>query len=522
MSTLQAASGGETERVTETDDGDSLTVGLFSNATLSALQKSIGMLRHVLFLCWLTQDQMGRFSVAQNLMSTIAPLILLGLPATLCRYVEQYRRLGQLRSYLRRISIACFVLPMPVIGLGIVFPHWFAEWIYRDPGSSELVRVLSIVLATVLFATTVNELLLAHRMFRVAAFMQFAGTVVFLGAGTLMMAMSSLRDCAVLIAFGLGNLTIAFGGLARFWPRWESCRDTQSAQAPSLFWRKLLGFSLWNSFSGTLAGLFFFVTNRAIIYSDGLTPREAEGLIGQLASGIFVPLQLMYFVLGLVGTTLFPYMSRDWERGLEETVGRRFHLAYKIMMLAFCIGALGVLLLSPILFDSVFHGRYNEGRELLPEALTLYAWMTATFFSQYYVLCAERPRAVCLALAVGVLVDGVIASALVPVYQLQGALIALTVGHLCSLIAMLYSCRKNGMPCNRSLLVASLLPIGLFFGALPALVMLVVVIPLLARGSWFFSDDEKAFLLDEIQKILARVFPESRKRFPWFRLVTRT
>jgi hypothetical protein len=52
--------------------------------------------------------------------------------------------------------------------------------------------------------------------------------------------------------------------------------------------------------------------------------------------------------------------------------------------------------------------------------------------------------------------------------------------------------------------------------------MLVVDIPLLARGSWFFSDDEKAFLLDEIQKILARVFPESRKRFPWFRLVTRT
>ncbi|MFM2095037.1 MAG: hypothetical protein RIS70_2161 [Planctomycetota bacterium] len=509
------------EHVPDADEGDSLTVGLCSGATLAVIQKSVGMLRHIVFLCWLTQDQMGRFTVAQTWLSTVAPLIVLGLPASLCRYVEHYRRLGQPRSYLLRVTRACILIPMPIVLVGILFPDWFTDFIYRDAETTELVRLLAIILATVLAAATVNELLLSHRMFRVAAQMQFLGTMVFLGSGAALMALTPLRDYAVLLAFGLSNLTITLGGLIRFWPRWRSYRDAEKAQPAKQFWAKLLGYSLWNAFSGCLAGLFFCGINQVMIHNDQLTPREAEGMIGQLASGIFIPMQLMFFLLGLMGTTLFPYMSRDWERGMQQMVAQRFHTAFKILMLGFCAGSIAVLLFSPILFDTILHGRYDDGREILPYSLALYAWMTATYFSQYFVLCAERARAVCIGLLLGVVFVGLSGNYFVSTFGLLGAVIALTLGHCVSLIFLLHACWKNGMPINRSILIAALLPFGLVFGTIPAIVMLLAIVASSFYGNWLFSNEERALLLNRIHRIVEHYAPASFKQLPFFRVVTR-
>ena len=516
-----AGTGTEGQHAPEAHEGDSLTVGLCSGATLAVLQKSIGMLRHILFLCWLTQDQMGRFTVAQNWLSTAAPLIVLGLPATLCRYVEHYRRLGQLRSYLLRITRACILMPMPMVLAGILRPDWFTDFIYRDAETTELVRLLAVILATVLAAATVNELLLAHRMFRAAAQMQFLGTIVFLCTGAALMALTPLRDFAVLLAFGLSNLTIALGGLIRFRPRWSSYRDAEKAQPAKQFWAKLLGYSMWNAFSGCLAGLFFCGINQIMIHNDKLTPREAEGMIGQLASGIFIPMQLMFFLLGLMGTTLFPYMSRDWERGMQQMVAQRFHTAFKILMLGFYAGSIAVLLIAPILFDTILHGRYDDGREILPYSLALYAWMTATYFSQYFVLCAERPRAVCIALLLGVVFVGLSGNYCVSTFGLLGAVIALTLGHGVSLIFLLHACWRNGMPLDRSILIAALLPLGLIFGTIPAIVMLLATIAISLYGTWLFTDDERSLLLTRMHRIVEHYAPASFKQLPFFRVVTR-
>lgn len=511
----------ERQHAPDAHEGDSLTVGLCSGATLALIQKSVGMLRHIVFLSWLTQDQMGRFTVAQNWLSTAAPLIALGLPATLCRYVEHYRHLGQPRSYLLRVIRACILIPMPVVLVGIFFPDLFADFIYRDAETTELVRLLAIVLATVLAAATANELLVAHRMFRAAAQIQFLGTMVFLCSGAALMALTPLRDFAVLLAFGLSNLTIALGGLIRFRPRWRSYRDTEAAQPAKPFWAKLLGYSMWNAFSGCLAGLFFCGINQVMIHNDHLTPREAEGMIGQLASGIFVPMQLMFFLLGLMGTTLFPYMSRDWERGMQQLVAQRFHTAFKILMLGFCAGAIAVLLVSPILFDTILHGRYDDGREILPYSLALYAWMTATYFSQYFVLCAERPRAVCMALLLGVVFVGLSGNSFVSTFGLHGAVIALTLGHCVSLFFLLHACWKNGMPIDRSILIAALLPLGLVFGTIPAIVMLLTMAASSLYGTWLFSDDERSLLLNRMHRIVEHYAPASFKQLPFFRVVTR-
>ena len=151
----------------------------------------------------------------------------------------------------------------------------------------------------------------------------------------------------------------------------------------------------------------------------------------------------------------------------------------------------------------------------------LFRSMTATYFSQYFVLCAERPRAVCIALLLGVVFVGLFGNYCVSTFGLLGAVIALTLGHCVSLIFLLHACWRNGMPLDRSILIAALLPLGLIFGTIPAIVMLLATIAISLYGTWLFTDDERSLLLTRMHRIVEHYAPASFKQLPFFRVVTR-
>jgi O-antigen/teichoic acid export membrane protein len=250
--------------------------------------------------------------------------------------------------------------------------------------------------------------------------------------------------------------------------------------------------------------MYFYVANRSLLCLDGVAPAEAEGLVGQLASGVFIPMQLMQFIGGFSGTTLFPYLSRDWESGRKAEVCRQFYTALKLVTLIYCAAALMVLVASPLLFDGLLRGRYNSGREVLSWALALYAWMNILYFTQIFVWCAERPWRVAWAMVPGVLVQWLAGLWLVPALGLHGTVLALILGHLVTVALLLYFCHGYGLPADRSLLITLLIPFAFLFdsGCTAWLILLAGIS--LFHTDWILGRAERVVCLDRIRALAAR------------------
>src|SRR6476660_1611216 len=73
---------------------------------LTAVQRLVGFGRSVLFCSWLDPEELGQWDTAFAFLMLAAPIAVLSLPGSFGRYVEYYRQRGQLRTFLRRTSLA--------------------------------------------------------------------------------------------------------------------------------------------------------------------------------------------------------------------------------------------------------------------------------------------------------------------------------------------------------------------------------------------------------------------------------
>src|SRR2546423_13953837 len=79
----------------------SVTILLVANI----VQRTIGFGRGILFCRWLTPDELGTWEMAYSFLLLAAPIIVLGLPGSFGRYLERFRQQGQLRTFLRRVTV---------------------------------------------------------------------------------------------------------------------------------------------------------------------------------------------------------------------------------------------------------------------------------------------------------------------------------------------------------------------------------------------------------------------------------
>ena len=61
----------------------------------------------MLFCRWLDPEQLGLWDMAFSFLLLAAPLAVLAIPGSFGRYLEYYRRRGQLHVFLRRTSLVC-------------------------------------------------------------------------------------------------------------------------------------------------------------------------------------------------------------------------------------------------------------------------------------------------------------------------------------------------------------------------------------------------------------------------------
>ena len=205
---------------------------------------------------------------------------------------------------------------------------------------------------------------------------------------------------------------------------------------------------------------------------------------------------------------LMPFMTAAYETGKSQKAREQLNWTIKLVGLGFTIGSIAVVLLSPILFDWILEGRYNDGLAVLPLTLTYCIWTGIAMLGQSYLWVAEKGKWVMAVTGLALAANIGLNIVLIPMVGLWGAVIATSIASFALMVLILELNRWIKCPTDIGVWVTAIFPLVLI---LPLAAMLPVVVGVCLAGfktNWIFTADEKALLLKESRKILqkARAF----------------
>lgn len=454
---------------------DTLAQSVMVLLVMAALQRIIGFVRGVLVCRWLAPDELGQWDMAFGFLTLAAPLTVLGLPGSFGRYVEYFRQRGQLRTLVRRTALACLILTALSVCAISLLRTQFSQLVFGQTGDTQLVLAMALALVAVIAYNFLTELLNALRMARVNAVVQFFNSLAFAGLSILLLLTWQREATSLVTAYGLSCLLLIGGMLWFLGRQWHELPPDEAVSphtTSNSFWSRLLPFAAWIWVTNLLYNLFDVVDRYMIVHTSRAADPLAE--IGNYHSSRIVPL-LLVSISTLMGTMLLPHLSHDWEAGRRGAVSARMNLALKLLGLLLFTGSIVILLASPWLFGIAFKGKFAGGMAVLPWTLTYCMWFGMATMAQMYLWCAERARLGCAALLTGLITNVVLNTILLPRYGLLGAVWATSAANAVALLLIYRFDMWKGMKLQRSVLLVSLLPITLGFGAWVALAALSAV-----------------------------------------------
>lgn len=469
---------------------DSMADSVMILLVLTVVQRAVGFVRSVLFVRWLSPDELGQWDMAYGFLTLAAPLAVLGLPGSFGRYVEFYRQRGQLRSFLRRTSAAAALLTCAAVA-GVVWRRDdVAQFVFGTAGYERLAVAAALALAGFVALNFLTSLFTALRMFRVACVMQFANGVLFAALSIPLLAYWRVDSVSVVAAFGAASATSALGALPWLRSAWTTLPPETERPPQRALWGKILPFALWLWTTNWIGNLFDVVDRYMLIHFSGLDADAALALVGQYHGSRVIPV-LFLAVADMLATMALPHLTEDWESGRREAVNDRLNLFLKVLGFGLVAASVGVLAFAPALFDVAFRGKYGLGLSVLPWTLTYCVWNALAGVAHNYLWCAEKARLVTLTLAVGLAVNVAINLALVPTFGLHGAVLGTTVANAAALTLISALARPLGLRLHSGAIVLMAAPLLLPLGPWIAGGALVIVAVAAGSGSWILEPKEK-------------------------------
>ena len=124
-------------------------MGVAFALVLTVAQRLVGFVRNILFCRYLSDEQLGQWSMIYSIVLLLAPLAVLGLPGSFGRFVEFYQRRGQLRTFLIRTNTICVVTTLAMATALFLFPEKLSWVIFRDTEQVSLMRSIGFALVCV-------------------------------------------------------------------------------------------------------------------------------------------------------------------------------------------------------------------------------------------------------------------------------------------------------------------------------------------------------------------------------------
>lgn len=453
-------------------------------------QRMIGFLRGVLFCRWLEPAELGQWDMALGFIELAAPLMVLGLPGSFGRYVEHYREQGQLRTFLRRTTIAAAALAVASISVIASCREWFSSIVFGNRDETFVVLLLSAGLVAVVSYNFLNTLLTAMRRSRVVSGLEFINSMLFAILSVGLLFWWRTDAASIVAAYSVACLATASLALIWFRPMWQSLPAVDAQLSHRALWSKLLPFAIWVWGTNWLANLFELADRYMIVHCGGFSSTEALAEVGNYHSSRVLPM-LLVSVTALLGTMVTPYLSHDWETVGREAVSARMNFTLKLLGVCLLLSSTVILVAAPVLFGVAFKGKFSGGLAVLPLTLTYCLWFGLARVAQKYLWCAERVGYAALAWLLGLVVNIGLNFLLLPRFGLAGVVMSTAAGNLVALVAMYAINSAHGMRIELGTLVLSTAPALLVMGSQMALLVSSVVLVAAAFTEWLLNNDEK-------------------------------
>lgn len=497
------------EQPTARNLGDSFGVGLLVMLIVSGFQRVVGLVRGLGFCYFLTDAELGMWSLANSFFMIAVPIVMLGLPGSLGKYVEYYRSRGQLSLYVRRVIRVATIGLFAGSTLVLLFAKPFAWVVFGEPTGFETIALCVAALVGLCCYSIVYELVGAFRQIRVLSIMQFGQSFGFAFIGLLALAITR-SWVSLLPSFAIANFIAMTPGL---WVLHQQHRDEFSGQRVSkgtgevanAMWRRILPYAVMLWLMNLLSNL-FEVSDRYMLLHFVSSGAESVGqqLVGQRHAAYILPNLLTSVALTMAGI-LLPYLSADWEGGKFEAIASRMRQMIKGM----CIASIGLatlaMLAAPLLYDFAFHGKYDLAEEVLPICLLQATWVSLFLIAETHLLCAERGKHLIVLLLGGLCLNFALNWLLIPSFGLNGAVVATSLANLTVLMLLYRQMGKARCHLGWGTSVLSLIPISILGGPVSGMAALVVVVFVAGRTDWLLDEDDRtaidAAILPKLQRL---------------------
>lgn len=482
---------------------NSLAEGVFILFALTIVQRLVGFLRGVLFCRWLDADQLGQWDLAFSFLVLLAPLAVLGLPGSFGRYVETYRRQGQLRTFLRRTTWAALVPATAFCLAAVAFAPQVAEMLFGSREQASLVAAMSAALAGFIAFNFLTCLFTALRATRIVSHMQFLNTVLFAGASLFLLSQYEATAASAVAGFGFAcvvSAAVSIVWIVRLWRELPTDEPTLSHVA---LWGKLLPFAFWVWVTNWLSNSFDLADRYLIVHYGGLSHDAALAMVGQYHSARVIP-ALFLGLADLLSTLVTPHLAHDWEAGRREHVAARLRMVLKLFAVAFTGASIALMIASPLFFHAALQDKFGFGQSIFPFTLACTVWTGLIWISHNWFWCAERSRLVCVGLSIGLAASVGLNLVLLPRFGLEGVVWAAAIAKVTTLVVVWSLCRMLAMRIDRGLAVVAALPALLLVGPWWALAGLTVAAFGLVPKLGVFDADERRQLMDGGRKLLGR------------------
>jgi O-antigen/teichoic acid export membrane protein len=403
-----------------------------------------------------------------------APLSVLAIPGSFGRYLEHYRRRGQLRRFLQWTIMACGSLTMVAFTVILLARQRFSELIFGSQDHAQMVALAAACLVAVIAYNFLIELFTALRNIRLVSVMQLVNSVAFAVLGVALLLIWQCGAASVLLAYGGSCLIAAVWAGCRLPRVWHAAPAVASPAPHAALLAKVVPFAAWVLLASVLMNLFGVVDRYMILHFSRTPTVAALDAVGNYHSSRVVPL-LLISIAAMLSTMITPHLSHDWEAGKRELVVARLRLFLKLFGFMLYAGAVAVLLGAPLLFAVAFRGKFPCGEAVLPWTLMYCTWFGLWLVMQNYLLCAEKARLASVALACGLILSVLLNLVLLPRLGLEGAVLSTAAANALSLGLICVFNHRLGFHLDRGALLVILLPALLCLGPWAALLSLLLV-----------------------------------------------
>lgn len=474
---------------------DSIVGGIVFALALTVIQRAVGFGRGIVFCRLMTDQQLGQWSMVWSYLMVLAPLSVLGLPGCFGKFTEHFRRRGQFKTFIVRISLISTLTTVAVSGIILTFPEIVAQILFRDASQVVLVRWLAFALIIVTASNFLCSLMESLRQIRAVTLMRFLTGIMFATIGTGFLLGWNGDASAATIGFAISCL---IGLLPAIWVLWRYQSDDVNVESipltHSAMWTRIGPYAVWLWASNLLNNLFEVSDRFMLLQWSNTTPEQAQAIVGQYHSGRVVPL-LLVSISGVLAGVLLPYMSQAWESKNRKSAIKQSNVTVKVVAISFTLCGTMALLFAPFLFNVILQGRYDSGLSVLPVTLVYCIWFSLMSVGQNYLWVAEKGKWAVLAIGLGLLINLSLNFALIPEMGLTGAVIATAIGNL-AIVLMIFGINHHiGCKTDLGIWLSALVPIVLLAPTPIAIIAATGIAVLCWTTTIFFSTEEKSTVI---------------------------